>query len=126
MTTCNLQKHGAGARAIAETTGNSKMYISLVLQDLYKGGHLKAPVWAKISPPVVYKEGSSLKNSLELVEIVITTQERDAFMTDGMSPSDLETMSRSIQTKCMNKMLVYEGGDPAVEAQNGYLSRLGS
>jgi hypothetical protein len=36
-----------------------------------------------------------------------------------MSDEDLERHGQSIQKKCMDQMLVYECGDPAVEAQIG-------
>jgi hypothetical protein len=68
----------AEAKAMAEGTGKKKMFLSLVLQDLYKGIHLKGPMWKDIAlPPQKYTEpSSSLKNTLELVEIVITDEER--------------------------------------------------
>lgn len=109
--------YGAEARATAEGNSNEDMFIFLVLQNLHSRGLLKASVWKDIEPPKHYSEHSLLKNTLELVEIVITDEERKAFTADGTSATDLETFSKSIEKRCMNQMLVYEGGDPAVEAQ---------
>jgi hypothetical protein len=123
--TCQLSiphtlSYTAEAKAMAEGTGNTKRFVSIVLQDLYKGFHLKAPLRKDIAlPPQKYTEPSSLKNTLELVEIVITDEERTAFTIGGMSATDLEKCGKSIEKKCMHQMLVYEGGDPAVEAKTG-------
>jgi hypothetical protein len=110
--------YGAEARS-EEGSGNKKKFISLVLQDLYRSHHLKALVWKDIALPKHYTEHSSLKNTLELVEIVITDEERDAFTADGTSAKNLEMYGKRIEKKCMNQMLLYEGGDPSVEAQTG-------
>jgi hypothetical protein len=64
-------------------------------------------------------EPSLLKNTLELVDIVITADERNAFTADGTSDIDLERHGKSIEKKCTSQMLVYDGGDPEVEAQTG-------
>jgi hypothetical protein len=50
--------------------------------------------------------------------VVITVDERSAFAAAG-GTADLERYSQTIQKKCMDQMLRYEGGDPAVEAQTG-------
>jgi hypothetical protein len=110
--------YGAEARD-QEASTNKNKYVSIVLQDLYRTGHLKALVWKDIAFPKHYTEHSSLKNTLELVEIVMTHEERRAFTADGTSATDLERHGQSIEKKCMNQMLVYEGGDPEVEAQTG-------
>ena len=46
---------------------------------------MKAPVWKDIDTPRnEYNGRSLLKNKLELVESVITVEEREAFIDDGM------------------------------------------
>jgi hypothetical protein len=67
-----------------------------------------------------------LKNTLELVESVITVEERKAFTADGMSAADLEkfgTRSKSVEERCMSQILLYEGGSQEVEAQTGTTKR---
>jgi hypothetical protein len=104
---------------MAEGTGNKKRFVFIVLQG--KGNHLKAPMWRDIAlPPQKYTEPSSMKNTLELVEIVITDEERTtAFTICGTSATNLEKFGKSIEKKYMHQMLVYKGGDPAVEAKTG-------
>ena len=95
------------------------MFISLVLQDLYVCGYLKAPSWKEIEPPRQYSERSLLRFTLELVEKVITDDERKAFTADGTSAADLEKFGKSVEKNCMHQMLLYKGGDPSVKAQTG-------
>ena len=112
--------YGAEARRTAEGNSNKDMFISLVLQDLYRRRLLKAPVWTDIDPPRHdYKERSFLKIALELVESVITAEEREAFTADGTSAADLEKFSKSIEKRCMSQILLYEGGSREVETQTG-------
>jgi hypothetical protein len=46
-----------------------------------------------------YKERSLLENILELVESVITAEEREAFTADGTSPADLEKFGKSVEKR---------------------------
>jgi hypothetical protein len=117
--------YGAEARRTAKQGNSNKdMFISLVLQDLHRRRLLKAPVWTGIDPPRHdYKERSLLKNTLELVESVITDEECEAFTADGMSAADLEKNGKSVEKRCMSQILLYEGGSQEVEAQTGTTKR---
>jgi hypothetical protein len=114
-------RYTAEARTVAEVSSNKGAYISLVLGALYRSGHLnQAPVWKTITPPQnLYSEVSLLKYSLELVEVVITAEERSAFTATGTTDADLMRHGAAIEKKCMKQMLLYEGLDPGVEAQIG-------
>ena len=70
-----------------------------------------------------YKERSLLENILELVESVITAEEREAFTADGTSAADLEKFSKSIEKRCMSQILLYEGGSREVETQTGTIKK---
>ena len=75
------------------------------------------PAWTDIYPPKHdYKERSLLKNNLELVESVITVEEREYFTADRTSAADLEKFGKSVEKRCMSRILLYEGGRPEVEA----------
>ena len=77
--------YGAEASITSEVNSNKEMFISIILQDLYWSCLLKAPVWKDIDTPRnEYNGRSLLKNKLELVESVITVEEREAFIYDGM------------------------------------------
>ena len=63
------------ARRTAKGNSNKEMFIYLVLQELYQFRFLKVPVWTDIDTPRHdYKESSLLKNTIELVESVITVE----------------------------------------------------
>jgi hypothetical protein len=116
--------YGTEARRTAEGNSNMDMFISLVLQDLYRRRLLKAPLWTDIDPPRHdYKERSLLKNTLELVKSVNTVEKREAFTADGMSAVDLEKFGKSVEKRCMSQILLYEGGSREVEAQTGTTKR---
>jgi hypothetical protein len=111
-------QYGAEAKATAESNSNSNMYISTVLQDLYRTGHLKAAVWKNIEVPGgKYSEKQSLKNTLELVEKVISKEQRTTLKAEGATDEWLELFGKEIEKKCMAKMLQYEGIDPDIEHQ---------
>ena len=57
-----------------------------------------------------------MENTLELVESVITIEEREAFKSGGTSAADLEKFGKSVEKRCMSRILLYEGGRPEVEA----------
>ena len=81
---------------------------------------LESAVWADIDTPRHdYKERSLLKNTLELVESVITVKECEDFTADGTSAADLDKCGKSVEKMCMSQMLSYEGSIPEVEAQTG-------
>ena len=64
-----------------------------------------------------------MKNTLELVESVITVEEREAFTADRMLAADLEKFGKSVEKRCMSQILLYEGGSREVEAQTGTTKR---
>ena len=112
--------YGAEARITAKGNSNKEIFISLVLQYLYQHCLLKFPVWTDIYPPSHnYKERSLLKNTLELVESVITVEERESFTADGTSAAYLEKCGRSIEKRCMIQILLYEGVIPEAGAYTG-------
>ena len=93
------------------------MFIYLVLRDLYRHHLLKVPVWTYIDPPRHdYKDRSLSKHNLELVESVITVEEREAITSEGTPAADLEKFGKSVEKRCMSRILLYEGGRPEVEA----------
>jgi hypothetical protein len=94
--------YGAEARGQEASTDRNK-YVSIVLQDLYRTGHLKAPVWKDIAFPKHYNERSLLKNTLELVEMVITDEERRLLPTTcqmKISRGMVRASRRSAWTRC--------------------------
>ena len=65
------------------------------------------PAWTDIYPPKHdYKERSLLKNNLELVESVITVEEREYFTADRTSAADLEKFGKSVDNSCMNQIIL--------------------
>ena len=110
--------YGAEAKDIAESKINKDMYISVMLQDLHKEGLLKADVWKDISEfPNQYSEKSLVSYMLELVEVVLSGDERNILSDLNTTKENLATTAKAVETKCMKKMLEYEGVDPEIEAQ---------
>jgi hypothetical protein len=64
-----------------------------------------------------YNVKQLMRNTLELVEVVLSDEERTVFMSDGATDEDLERVGKSIENKCLTKILEYEGTDPEVEEQ---------
>jgi hypothetical protein len=106
--------YGAEAAAVAESNTNKEMHISIVLQDLYKTGRLRLSDWTKIDPPKTITEKSLFKCTMELVQEVVSDNERDSLRKSGISEDNLEGITQTIQRNCMKKMLEYEGLDPHI------------
>jgi hypothetical protein len=112
--------YGAEAKAILEGSSNRKKIISIMLQDPFKTGHLRVVGPLKdigYHIPSHYNEKQLVRNALELVDVVFTEEELEALMEEGESDSVLETIGKSIEHTCMEKMLEYEGTSPEVQAQ---------
>jgi hypothetical protein len=59
----------------AESCSNKNKYISVVLQALYRDGIFRAPGFEKIDVPDQYNEKQLMRNTLELVEVVLSDEE---------------------------------------------------
>jgi hypothetical protein len=79
----------------------------VVLQALYRDGVLRAPgfekIDVKIDVPDQYNEKQLMRNTLELVEVVLSDEERTVFMSEGATDEDLERVGKSIENKCLKK-----------------------
>jgi hypothetical protein len=75
--------------------------------------------WKAIDPPSAqFTEKSSLRNTLvELCEVVLSEEDAKVLKKPGTSDEDVKTHAKSIEQKCMRKMLQFEGVDPDVESQ---------
>jgi hypothetical protein len=83
--------YGAEARTQAESCSNKNKYILVVLQALYRDGFLRAPGFEKIDVPDQYNEKQLMRNTLELLEVVLSDKEGTVFMSDGATDMDLES-----------------------------------
>jgi hypothetical protein len=110
--------YGAEAKD-TESKSNKRFYIAMVLEQLYKQGRLSGlGSWKAIDPPSAqFTEKSSLRNTLELCEVVLSEEDAKVLKKPGSSDEDVKTHAKSIEQKCMSKMLQYEGVDPDVESQ---------
>jgi len=102
-------------RAVQKAKIKSDTDISEALKLLHREHLLTGDGWQKISVPKPYAEKWALSNTLELVELVISPDEREKLKDVACSQDDLNKIANSIQSKCMEKMLVYEQN--IVEAQ---------
>lgn len=109
--------YGAEAKD-TESKSNKRFYIAMVLEQLYKQGRLSGSgSWKAIDPPLQFTEKSSLRNTLELCEVVLSEEDAKVLKNPGSSDEDVKTHAKSVEQKCMRKMLQYEGVDPDFEAQ---------
>jgi len=89
--------------------------ISVVLGQLHRGHYLTGENWAELSVPTAYEDKWAVTNILELVEVVISPEERQALQNTATSESIVVNVANSIERKCMDKMFLYEGKDPEFE-----------
>ena len=93
------------------------MYISVVLENLYGKGLLRSKKWAQLPSPSYCKEQSHFRYTMELVETVVTPEERTFLEGKDAEKEVLHETTRKIQDRCMEQMLLYEGSDPDIEKQ---------
>ena len=102
------------AKIVTESKGTKGITVAQVLQELHRGRHLSGAAWnVSVTPPSHYKEKKSVTYVLELVEFVISDEERVVFQSpcDKVTDEQLEQTSRNVQQMCMDKMLEFEGED---------------
>jgi hypothetical protein len=109
----------ASVAEVSNSNSNKGLHISMILPVLYRSDCFAVNVSNKIMilRHTTYEDHSLLSNTMQLVEVVMTKEERHAFMSRGTAPADLERFAKSIEKKCMQQMLVYEGTDTSIEAQ---------
>lgn len=103
------------ARASEKDKIKGTTNVSVVLRQLHRGHHLTGENWAKLTVPTAYEDKWAVTNILELVEVVITPEERQALQNRSTSESIVVNFANRIERKCMDKMLRYEGKDPEFE-----------
>jgi hypothetical protein len=109
--------YGAEARA-AEKSSDANQFVSVVLRSLHTKGLLNATNFGNVNlPQGEYTQKQSMLNTLELVEVVISDEERKVVKSHSAAAADLEVIWKNVEKKCMDQMLEYEGGSPEVEVQ---------
>lgn len=101
----------------ADETFKSTTKVTPMLCELRRQGLLKVAKWADIQVPHNFKEKFCVRNTLELIDVVISSEERASFQDKDADESTIMGDGKSIETKCLLKLLEYEKKDPGVEKQ---------
>lgn len=102
--------YGAEAKEKAEATSEKNKYLSTVLIDLYHNGCFHATnILKHCTVPFHYQERQLVENCLELVDLVITDDEKKVLISKDASAEWLQTFGKNIEARCMLKLLEYEG-----------------
>jgi hypothetical protein len=114
---------GNEAKTLSEKGGGKGVNIATVLQTMHEGGYFSNTPTLSIKdcpvPPQFY-EAAKLKYCLELIDWVITEDERFVLrrrpvMEENSNGMTLKDLYHNIQERCMDQMYVFEGKDPELE-----------
>ncbi len=81
-----------------------------MLIDLHHHGCFYATnILKHCTVPFHYQERQLVENCLELVDVVITDDEKKVLINKDASAEWLQTFGKNIEARCMLKLLEYEG-----------------
>jgi hypothetical protein len=103
--------YSAEAKKISEDKTNKDFFLSRCMKDLYERNLLSQKKWSNIQVPALYEEKHFLKSTLELVEVVITDEDKNVLKNPGATAEWLADFGSRIEDQCMAKMQEYEGSE---------------
>ena len=112
--------YGNEARAVAESHSDGEKQIKNAIVHMAMDGLLYNPDLKDTDIPKSYSDRQKMVNTLELMQIVISAEERQ-ILTSAAKNEDKEALiqvSEQLQRKCMDQMCVYEQIDPEIERKN--------
>jgi hypothetical protein len=114
-----VPRYTAEAREIAENDGDANKWFLNVLIKLSKEGRLHSTDLKETQiQKGSYGEKSLLVYALELSQIVISATEHSILVNPSSTDQARLEAASSVETKCMMKMLEYEGSSPEIEVKN--------
>ena len=114
---------GNEAQSLSAKGGGSKnkgVNIATVVKTMHEGGYFNTSPSTNLKDcavPSQFNEAAKLKYCLELIDWVLTEQERSMLKTPVVVDGDitLKDTYQKIQDRCMDQMYVFEGKDPEFE-----------